>query len=65
MDIIRTDRLNLLAHLPGTGNLDFVVARTIKVAEVPGSNVNNVITIQNRTRLNIFVGSNDTIDLVW
>jgi hypothetical protein len=64
MDIIRIDLLNLLAHLPGIGNLDFVVARAINVAEPPGMKHHNVITVTNSANLNIFVCCNNTIDLL-
>ena len=64
MDIIRIDLLNLLAHVPGIGNLDFVVARAINIAEPPGMKKNNVITVQKRTRLNIFVRSDNAIYLI-
>jgi len=46
------------------GNLDFVVARAIKMAEPAGIKIINSITIPNRTRFNIFVSGNDTIDLI-
>ena len=64
MDMIRIDLLNLLAHLPGIGNLDFVVARAIKVAEPPGMKHHNVITVTNRMCLNILVGCDHAIDLI-
>ncbi|NCZ30302.1 MAG: hypothetical protein EBX70_11610, partial [Betaproteobacteria bacterium] len=62
--IIRTDLLNLLAHLPGIGKFDFVIDRAINVAEVPGSNINNAITVTKRTRLKIFICCDHTIDLI-
>ncbi|NBV27748.1 hypothetical protein EBS02_01845, partial [bacterium] len=65
MDMIRTYLRNLLAHVPWIGNLDLVVYRAIKVAELIGSNVNKNIIITNRTRLNIFVCGNNTVNLVW
>jgi hypothetical protein len=64
VDMIRTDLLKYLAHIPGKGNLDFVVARAIKVAEPPGINIYNTIVVPNRTRLNIFVSGNHAIDLI-
>jgi hypothetical protein len=64
MDIIRTDLLKYLAHLPGKGNLDFVVARAINIAEPPGIKIYNTIVVPNRKRLNIFVSRNHAIDLV-
>jgi hypothetical protein len=66
MDIIRIDLLKYLAHraLPGKGNLEFVVARAINIAEPPGIKIYNTMVIPNRTSLNIFVGRNNTIDLL-
>jgi hypothetical protein len=66
MDMIRSDLLKYLAHcvFPGKGNLDFVVARAINIAEPPGIKIYNTIVVPNRTRLNIFVGRNHTIDLL-
>jgi hypothetical protein len=66
MDMIRIDLLKYLAHcaFPGKGNLDFVVARAINMAEPPGIKIYNTIVVPNRTRLNIFVGRNHTIDLL-
>jgi hypothetical protein len=64
VDIIRIDLLKYLAHLPGKGNLDFVVARAINIAEPPGIKIYNTIVVPNRTRLNIFVGRNNSIDLL-
>jgi hypothetical protein len=62
--MIRIDLLKYLAHLPGKGNLDFVVARAINIAEPPGIKIYNTIVIANRVCLNIFVGRNDAIDLL-
>jgi hypothetical protein len=66
MDIIRIDLLKYLAHcaFPGKGNLDFVVARAINIAEPPGIKIYNTIVVPNRTRLNIFVCGNHAIDLI-
>jgi hypothetical protein len=64
VDMIRIDLLKYLAHLPGKGNLDFVVARAINIAEPPGIKIYNMIVVPNRTRLNIFIGRNHTIDLL-
>jgi hypothetical protein len=66
MDIIRIDLLKYLAHraFPGKGNLDFVVARAINIAEPPGIKIYNTIVVQNRTSLNIFIGRNNAIDLL-
>jgi hypothetical protein len=64
VDMIRIDLLKYLAHFPGKGNLDFVVARAINIAEPPGINIYNTIVVPNRTRLNIFVGRNNAIDLL-
>ena len=66
MDMIRIDLLKYLAHcaFPGKGNLDFVVARAINIAEPPGIKIYNTIVVANRTRRNIFVGCNNTIDLL-
>jgi hypothetical protein len=64
MDIIRRYLLNLLAEVPGIGNLDFVVARAINVAEPPGIQHHKVITVTSCTRLNIFVSGNHAIDLI-
>jgi hypothetical protein len=64
VDMIRIDLLKYLAHLPGKGNLDFVVARAINIAEPPGIKIYNTIVVANRTRFNIFVGRNHTIDLI-
>jgi hypothetical protein len=64
VDMIRTDLLKYRAHIPGKGNLDFVVARAINIAEPPGIKIYNTIVVPNRTRLNIFVGRNHTIDLL-
>jgi hypothetical protein len=64
VDMIRTDLLKYRAHLPGKGNLDFVVARAINIAEPPGIKIYNTIVVANRTRLNILVGRNHAIDLI-
>ena len=64
VDIIRTDLLKYRAQVPGKGNLDFVVARTINVAEPPGINIYNTIVVANRTRFNIFLSGNHAIDLI-
>jgi hypothetical protein len=64
VDMIRIDLLKYLAHLPGKGNLDFVVARAINIAEPPGIKIYNTIVVPNRTRFNIFVGCNHAIDLL-
>jgi hypothetical protein len=64
VDIVRIDLLKYLAHLPGKGNLEFVVARAINIAEPPGIKIYNTIVIANRVCLNILVGRNHTINLV-
>jgi hypothetical protein len=64
VDMIRTDLLKYLAQVPGKGNLDFVVARAINIAEPPGIKIYNTIVVPNRTRLNIFVSGNHAIDLI-
>jgi len=64
MYIIRSNLLDLLAQVPGIGNLDFVVARTINIAEPPGVNIIHTITIQYRTSLNVLVSGNHAINLV-
>jgi hypothetical protein len=64
VDMIRIDLLKYLAHFPGKGNLDFVVARAINIAEPPGIKIYNTIVIANRVFLNIFVGRNHAIDLL-
>jgi hypothetical protein len=62
--MIRIDLLKYLAHLPGKGNLDLVVARAINIAEPPGIKIYNTIVVPNRMSLNIFVGRDHTIDLL-
>jgi hypothetical protein len=62
--MIRTDLLKYLAHFPGKGNLDFVVARAINIAEPPGIKIYNTIVVANRTRFNILVGRNHPVNLV-
>jgi hypothetical protein len=62
--MIRIDLLKYLAHLPGKGNLDLVVARAINIAEPPGIKIYNTIVVPNRMSLNIFVGRNHAIDLL-
>jgi hypothetical protein len=64
VDMIRTDLLKYRAQVPRKGNLDFVVARAINIAEPPGIKIYNTIVIPNRTRLNIFVSGNHAIDLI-
>ena len=64
MDMIRIQRLNLLPNLPGKGNLDFVVARAIKVGELPGINIHKLIVIQNSTCLKVRERGNNAIDLI-
>jgi hypothetical protein len=63
--MIWIDLLKYLAHLPWKGNLDFVVARAINIAEPPGIKIYNTIVVANRTRLDIFVSGNHAIDLIW
>jgi hypothetical protein len=62
--MIRIDLLKYLAHLPGKGNLDFVVARAINIAEPPGIKIYNTIVVPNRTRFDIFVSGDNAIDLL-
>jgi hypothetical protein len=64
VDIIRIDLLKYRAHLPGKGNLEFVVARAINIAEPPGIKIYNTIVVPKRHRLNIFIGRNHSIDLL-
>jgi hypothetical protein len=66
VDMIRIDLLKYLTHraFPDKGNLDFVVARAINIAEPPGIKIYNTIVIANRVFLNIFVGRNHAIDLL-
>ena len=65
MYIIRINLLDLFPNHPRhcPGKFDFVILWAINIAVPPGINIINSITIENRTRFNIFVRCDHTVNL--